>query len=116
MAAGRPQFMSLLRLLQVFDVQRPHVLAAHVVPEGHAQVGIGRGDGEADQPGHLLLLVFAISGFPRRVGVSQHHVDEAPRTACRGQQEATSQPELESINETIFAFLVGKKASLGVLL
>lgn len=109
MAAGRPQFVSLLSLLLVFDVQRPHVLAAHVVPEGHAQVGVGGGDGEADQPGHPLLLIFAVSGFPRRIGVSQRHIDEVPWSACRGQQEATSQAELELINETIFAFLVEKK-------
>lgn len=109
MSTRGPQDVSLLRFLSVFDVQRPDVLAAHVVPEGHAQVGVGRGDGEAGQPGHLLLLVSVVSSFTWCAGVCQLHEDEVPWSTCREQQEARSQFELWVYSRDFICIFSGKR-------
>lgn len=90
--ADRPQDVPPLRLLPLLDVERPRVFTEHVVPEGHAQVGVRRREGQAGQPGHLPLLVIitviiaAVARFARHVCVTQVHVDEVAQSACRGQQ------------------------------
>ena len=85
-SADGPQDLSRLRLLPLLDVERPGVLPEHVVPEGHAQVGVRRGDERADQRCHLLLVAIVLAGFTRRVVVAQLHVDEVPGSSCRGRQ------------------------------
>lgn len=86
-SADGPQDLARLRLLPLLDVERPGVLPEHVVPEGHAQVGVRRGDGWTDQRRHLLLVVVFLSGFTRRVVAAQLHEDEVPRSSCRGRQK-----------------------------
>lgn len=86
--ADRPQQLPLLlRLPPLLDVQRAHVLARHVVPEGHAQVGVRRHDGQAGQTRRLLvLLVLALPRLAGQLHLRQLHVDEVAWSACRGQQ------------------------------
>lgn len=95
LACERPHRLRPARLRPLRDAQRPGALAGQAVPEGHAQVGVRRRDGHAGQPRHpRRARVRALARFAVRPRVSRLHVDEVPRSACRGRQKTRCEKRL----------------------
>lgn len=90
----RPEDVRPLTLRPQLHVQRAGVLAEHVVPEGHAEVAVGRWDGHAGQAGHLVsvLVLACLTGQLAFTGL---HVDEIPPPACRGQQRTRKEAVID---------------------